>query len=117
LMGFPHSPPDISCHLAAIHVWDQKPDKALVVAARKWFDTLKAWNRDTGFCPPAVFNQRLEAQWHDLFFRLPRHGVAPAWAHLSLTRTWPMDHLAYLAKYTVNRWMGRAPRKREGRTA
>lgn len=94
----------------ALHDLFRKPFKAdQVIALRKWIDSLAGLNRERALFPVALFEQELNRRWNRLFHRFADHDAGTALAHLRLSGQWPMDRLSYLAKATLNRWIGRKP--------
>ncbi|MBS1940255.1 MAG: glycosyltransferase family 2 protein [Bacteroidetes bacterium] len=74
-----------------------------------WKLKLACMNRDRGLFPETLFQAELDRRWRRLFHAFADHDLGAALAHLRLSGNWPKDRLTYLAKTTINRWVGRKP--------
>ncbi len=110
MLGIPLSADQRTLHLMGLRSFPQPPTGAAVRAFRGWLDELRAMNAIRRIFPAEAFEQRLQRAWEELFFALPRFGVATALAHYSTSPRKDSAHLLYLAKFTVNRWLGRNTR-------
>lgn len=108
-LGVPLSDAQCDLHLMGLRSFAQQPTRASIHALRDWFGELRAMNRTRHLFEEAAFDARIRQVWEQLFFALPRFGVAPALEHFRLSDRRDSARLGYLAKYTVNRWLGRLP--------
>ncbi len=105
LLDIPFDEERCGLHLMALRSFRAKPDGDTVRRFKAWLDELRSMNTARGLFPEPAFGARLDRAWDELFYSLPAYGVAPALAHLRSSGHWPMDRVAYLAKYTLNRWL------------
>jgi glycosyltransferase involved in cell wall biosynthesis len=107
--GIPHTAEELDLQLMGSFIFKVRPSKHRVKALRTWYDRLLHLNKELAFAPQAAFGKRIAVQWDRLFHYLPRFGTAPALEHLAIDGKWPLDRLAYLAKYRINALLGNAP--------
>ena len=107
MLDIPLSEEQCKLHLVGLRSFQEPPTRATLIAFQNWLQELRAMNEQRGLFDKAAFERRLQRAWDQLFFALPRYGVAPALAHYRLSAVRDSDRLVYLAKYTVNRWFGR----------
>lgn len=105
LLGLEVSEEQFKSHLMLMRAFRRDPDAADIRRLRQWVDELVAINGRLQLFPEKEFRERTWQAWDKLFHFLPAYGVAPALAHLRCSGHWPMDRMAYLAKYTLNRWL------------
>ena len=96
----------IEAHLLASHIVPAHVGPDAVRACHDWISHLHAWNRTSGFAPPAAMEQRLDHAWYGLFHRLADQGFAPAWTHIQLSPDRKKAHLIYLLKRRLRAWTG-----------
>lgn len=111
LLGLPLTEEQCQRHLVGLRSFREKPTRATLIKFRQWLDELRAMNGQRRLFPAEAFERRLQRAWDQLFFALPRFGVAPALAHWRLSGGRDPDRLVYLAKYTINRWLGRTVKR------
>lgn len=107
----PFTPQELDLHLMGSFIFNVKPTKERVIALRTWYDKLLRMNEERSLFPKEAFKVRVERQWSSLFHYLPAYGSGPALQHLRSSGKWPKDRLTYLAKYRINAFLGRAPKR------
>lgn len=98
LFGIEPTSATIDTHLMAMTYFATPPDGAAVERLHRWLQQLLALNAREGLFPRNAFEARVRKAWDAVYHYLPEHGLAPALAHLRLSRRWPVDRLTYLAK-------------------
>ena len=111
MLGIPLTDEQCALHLVGLRSFQRPPDTRTLVAFRDWLDGLRVMNAQRRLFPAAAFERRLQRAWDQLFFALPRFGVSPALAHYRLSHVRDHGRLVYLAKYTLNRWLGRTAKR------
>ncbi|MBL0126385.1 MAG: glycosyltransferase family 2 protein [Flavobacteriales bacterium] len=109
VFGIPLSDTQADLQLVGLRSFKEPPTRATVRSFREWLDLMREMNKARGLFQPAAFEKRLKDAWDQLFFALPPYGVGPALAHYRLSDVRDPARLTYLAKYTMNRWLGRLP--------
>ena len=107
MLDIPLNDEQCALHMLGLRSFPRPPAPQDVRSFRGWLDTLRRMNEDRGTFPREAFERRLRRAWSELFFALPRFGVAPALAHYRADERKDPERLVYLAKYTLNRWLGR----------
>jgi glycosyltransferase involved in cell wall biosynthesis len=98
ILGIEADAARIDAHLMSLGYFAAPPDGVGVRHLRNWLDELVALNRSRGLFPREAFERRVEQQWDRLFHRLADRGLAPALAHLRLSRRIQAARLVYLVK-------------------
>lgn len=100
--GISHTEEELDLQLMGSFIFKIRPTTKRVKALRNWYDRLLRLNMELAFAPEAAVVERIAAQWERLFHYLPSFGTAPALEHMAINGKWPLDRLAYLAKYRIN---------------
>lgn len=74
---------------------------------RAWKLHLIAENRLRKLFPEALFEAELERRWKRIFHQLADQDLGAALEHLRLSKGATGSQVSYLAKTTLNRWIGR----------
>lgn len=96
--GLPLTEEQLDLHLLAGKIFRRSPDSGMVKDLRAWLNDLQRINAERGLFPQAAFTRRIEAAWNDLFHFLADRSAGAAFAHLRLSRHWPLDRVSYLLK-------------------
>lgn len=108
MLQIPLSEEQCALHMLGLRSFPEPPTPEDVRSFREWLNELRRMNEERGVFPREAFEHRLGRAWNELFFALARFGVAPALAHYRADDRKDPERLVYLAKYTVNRWLGRS---------
>jgi glycosyltransferase involved in cell wall biosynthesis len=106
-LGIPDHDEGVDMHLLALHAFKVEPSVRVIKRLRNWFTWLERWNRDAGYCDQAIFQDRLDAQWEKLFYKLPPYGFMPALAHMLLKRGLTLKKMEYLVRASMGRLLKR----------
>jgi hypothetical protein len=107
LLELPISREQFECHLMLMRAFNKAPTAQDIRRLRKWVDELIALNVTHRLFPQEEFRQRTVQAWDRLFHFLPAYSLAPAVEHIRQSDRRSLEHMAYLAKYTMSRWLGR----------
>ena len=105
--GLPITDREVQLQMALHDVYDLRFTSASVREMRAWVDRLTQMNRERGLFPLELFEAELERRWKHVYHPIADTNLGASLTHLRLSRSRPGDRLVYLAKATVNRWLGR----------
>jgi hypothetical protein len=107
MLGIEVTEEQFTCHLMLMRAFRTRPTAADIRRMRAWVDELIALNEKHQLFPLEEFRKRTWQAWDKLFYFLPPYGVAPAMEHIRQSDRRSMEEVTYLAKYTMNRLLGR----------
>jgi glycosyltransferase involved in cell wall biosynthesis len=80
--GLPITDEEIDLHLYTARFFAQPPDAARIRAFRAWLHRLRTLNDERQVFDPALFQERLDRAWDELFHRIPEFGWRTTFAYL-----------------------------------
>lgn len=94
--GFPITEEELEVHLYTVQFFAQPPTAQHIKRYRAWLDRLAVLNRERGTFDTAAFQRILDRKWEEVFFHLPRFGMAPTFAHIRAGHSLSGGKLYYL---------------------
>ena len=95
-LGFPLTEDELEVQLYTAKHFVVPPTIRHIHRFKAWLVRLAELNRERGTFDEAAFQRRLDRMWDELFYYLPRFGVAPTLAYLRAGRSWSRAKLYYL---------------------